>query len=126
MGERLTAELATQALTMALWRRQPNRGLLHHSDRGIQGGFNQSSQHLEFGGVGWDEDDNKVGVLPRLDGRRCIHRVALASINGRPRWPSGTASLKGSQVRTPQWRVAYRSLWAHAGFVRQVACHRSA
>jgi putative transposase len=36
MGERLTAELATQALTMALWRRKPNRGLLHHSDRGIQ------------------------------------------------------------------------------------------
>jgi putative transposase len=36
MGERLTAELATQALTMALWRRKPDRGLLHHSDRGIQ------------------------------------------------------------------------------------------
>lgn len=36
MGERLTAALATQALTMALWRRKPNRGLLHHSDRGIQ------------------------------------------------------------------------------------------
>lgn len=36
MGERLTADLATQALTMALWRRKPHRGLLHHSDRGIQ------------------------------------------------------------------------------------------
>lgn len=36
MGERLTADLATQALTMALWRRKPDRGLLHHSDRGIQ------------------------------------------------------------------------------------------
>ncbi len=36
MGERLTAELATQALTMALWRRKPASGLLHHSDRGIQ------------------------------------------------------------------------------------------
>ena len=36
MGERLTADLATQALTMALWRRKPRRGLLHHSDRGIQ------------------------------------------------------------------------------------------
>jgi putative transposase len=36
MGERLTAELATQALTMALWRRKPADGLLHHSDRGIQ------------------------------------------------------------------------------------------
>lgn len=36
MSERLTAELATQALTMALWRRKPAGGLLHHSDRGIQ------------------------------------------------------------------------------------------
>lgn len=36
MGERLTAELATQALTMALWRRKPAGALLHHSDRGIQ------------------------------------------------------------------------------------------
>lgn len=36
MGERLTAELATQALRMALWQRKPAGGLLHHSDRGIQ------------------------------------------------------------------------------------------
>ena len=26
-------------------------GLIHHSDRGSQGGFNWSSQHLDFGGV---------------------------------------------------------------------------
>ena len=45
MSERLTAELAIQALTMALWRRKPAGGLLHHSDRGIQLGFNSSSQH---------------------------------------------------------------------------------
>ncbi len=36
MGARLTADLAIQALTMALWRRTPEAGLLHHSDRGIQ------------------------------------------------------------------------------------------
>ncbi len=36
MSERLTTELATDALTMALWRRKPKEGLLHHSDRGIQ------------------------------------------------------------------------------------------
>ncbi|BAV33428.1 transposase [Sulfuricaulis limicola] len=36
MGPRLTADLATQALTMALWRRKPAKGLLHHSDRGVQ------------------------------------------------------------------------------------------
>lgn len=36
MGPRLTADVAAQALTMALWRRKPARGLLHHSDRGVQ------------------------------------------------------------------------------------------
>jgi transposase InsO family protein len=36
MGSRLTADLATTALTMALWRRKPATGLLHHSDRGVQ------------------------------------------------------------------------------------------
>ena len=36
MGPRLTADLARAALTMALWRRKPKPGLLHHSDRGVQ------------------------------------------------------------------------------------------
>lgn len=36
MGPRLTAGLAADALTMALWRRKPAKGVLHHSDRGVQ------------------------------------------------------------------------------------------
>ena len=36
MGHRLTVELAEQALTMALANRNPQAGLLHHSDRGSQ------------------------------------------------------------------------------------------
>jgi transposase InsO family protein len=32
----LEASLTTDALIMALWRRKPGRGLLHHSDRGVQ------------------------------------------------------------------------------------------
>ena len=36
MKNTLEAALATDALTMALWRRRPGRGLLHHSDRGVQ------------------------------------------------------------------------------------------
>ena len=36
MGSQLGAELASQALRMALWRRKPGAGLLHHSDRGVQ------------------------------------------------------------------------------------------
>lgn len=36
LGERLDEPLVEQALTMALTRRQPSAGLLHHSDRGSQ------------------------------------------------------------------------------------------
>jgi putative transposase len=32
----LTTQLALDALQMALWRRKPSPGLLHHSDRGVQ------------------------------------------------------------------------------------------
>ena len=34
MGQRLTVELAEQALTMAVMNRTPRAGLVHHSDRG--------------------------------------------------------------------------------------------
>lgn len=36
MKNSLEAALATDALQMALWSRRPARGLLHHSDRGVQ------------------------------------------------------------------------------------------
>jgi putative transposase len=36
MSERLTAELALSALKMAIKRRRPAKGLMHHSDRGVQ------------------------------------------------------------------------------------------
>lgn len=36
VSERLTAELARRALSMALGQRRPELGLLHHSDRGCQ------------------------------------------------------------------------------------------
>jgi putative transposase len=42
----LRTDLALDALEMAIWaRRGELEGLVHHSDRGSQGGFNWSSQH---------------------------------------------------------------------------------
>jgi hypothetical protein len=54
MREDLKADLVVDALAMAVTRRRPPAGLVHHSDRGSQGGFNWSSQHLvmEVGGDG--------------------------------------------------------------------------
>jgi putative transposase len=47
MSERITEALTLDALGLALARRRPPPGLLHHSDRGSQGGFNRSSQQSQ-------------------------------------------------------------------------------
>jgi transposase InsO family protein len=46
----MTAQLVTDALMMAVWRRGKPDALLHHSDRGSQAGLKWSSQHSEVGG----------------------------------------------------------------------------
>jgi transposase InsO family protein len=45
MGARMTTALVSQALGAAVWAKRPRPGLIHHSDRGSQGGFNRSTQH---------------------------------------------------------------------------------
>jgi transposase InsO family protein len=44
MTEHMRAELVADALQMAVARRRPEPGLIHHSDQGSQGGFKWSSQ----------------------------------------------------------------------------------
>ena len=46
MSAAMTAQLVTDALMMAIWRRGKPDALLHHSDRGSQGGFKRSSQRV--------------------------------------------------------------------------------
>jgi putative transposase len=64
----LRTDLALDALEQALWSRQRAgadlAGLVHHSDRGVQGGFNWSLQHLDGGGV----DGKAGGVDEGVDG----------------------------------------------------------
>ena len=82
--------LVTDALHQALTTRKVSEtgwdaaGLIHHSDAGSQGGFNWSSQHLDHGGVGWEEPGSscrwrrlvRVGSGLRIGRcvRRCAHR----------------------------------------------------
>lgn len=61
MGERHDAELVVASLHMAAVTRGGDvRGVIFHSDRGSEGGFNRSLQHLVLGGVD--------GQASRVDG----------------------------------------------------------
>jgi putative transposase len=70
MSDSLEAGSACEALRMALQRRQPPAGLIHHSDRGVQGGFKRSSQHLDGGACD--------GYAEATFGSGGARRVALA------------------------------------------------
>jgi hypothetical protein len=50
MRDHMRAELVCAALAMAIRQQRPGAGLIHHSDRGVQGGFKRSSQHSDVGG----------------------------------------------------------------------------
>lgn len=50
MRDHMRVELVSSALSIALRQQRPEAGLIHHSDRGVQGGFKRSSQHSEVGG----------------------------------------------------------------------------
>ena len=51
MKDTLEARLATDALTMALWRRNPSRELLCHSDRGVQYASGDYQEILRANGI---------------------------------------------------------------------------
>ena len=78
----MTTDFVLDALEQALYARQPERdgSLVHHSDRGSQGGFNWSSQHLQPGGV--------YGATRRMDEavnwqrRNAVPRGTIASARG--------------------------------------------
>jgi transposase InsO family protein len=58
ISKHIDAELALTALKQAITTRNPPPGCVHHSDRGVQGGFKWSLQHLKIGGVVWDDHED--------------------------------------------------------------------
>src|SRR5882672_10713467 len=59
MCDHLRTDLPLAALRMAISAQRPGAGLIHHSDRGVQGGFKRSSQHP---GVGGCDEHSKAAV----------------------------------------------------------------
>ncbi len=76
ISDRMKSSLAVNALNSAVARRGITgadvAGCIVHSDRGSQGGFNWSSQHLDLGGVRRDD-----GGLEQED-QRCSRGLAQA------------------------------------------------
>src|SRR5690554_7761456 len=107
MQASMTSQLVVDALMMAVWRRGKPVSLLHHSDQGSQGGFNQWLQHLNQGGVQWD--DPKDGWWDGQGDHRCARPAALKSTNGRSNSPSGDASRRACRVKTPHGCVEFHN-----------------
>ena len=61
MATHMRATLVVDALKMALARRRPGPGLIHHSDQGSQGGCKWSSQRLIEGVCDGREEKAAVG-----------------------------------------------------------------
>jgi hypothetical protein len=100
VADHMRTSLIIEALAAALVTRRPPAGVIMHSDRGTQGGFNRSSQHPDFGGVqGWRRTTGAggpamrprgfagSGVLIGRCGRRCVHPGGLI----RRGWCSGSS-----------------------------------
>jgi putative transposase len=51
MATHLRAELVVDALEMAIWRRKPAKGLIHHSDQGVQYTSLSFGKRLEEAGI---------------------------------------------------------------------------
>jgi len=51
MSDRPVADLVINALNMAVWNRQPDQGLIHHSDHGSQYSALAFSRRLEEAGI---------------------------------------------------------------------------
>ncbi len=59
MGTQLSGQLTTEALQMALRRRKPAAGLLHHSDRGVQ--YASAAYQARLQGAGIVTSMSRVG-----------------------------------------------------------------
>jgi transposase InsO family protein len=118
--------LVMDALRMALHQRGSGAdvALVHHSDRGAQGGFKRCSQHVEReelrwrsrGGVGQIGSCARLCVLPVAPGWRVV-RIGS---------DSGRRSRREWRVTGPACSPASRAWLASGGFVRVAGCDRSA
>jgi len=92
MASHRKTELVVDAVTMAVGRRGGHvPGVIHHSDRGAEGGFRGSSQHLGLEGV---VDGEEEGTAFGFD-RSAAVALARASAG---EWAAGAAAVLGADL----------------------------
>ena len=95
IDSRMTSHLAVTALNSAVARRAADgvdvAGCIVHSDRGSQGEFNRSSQHLDREVKRWEQPHGRSGSVRIED--RSRHRDGPRSRGGRTESRSGRLSL---------------------------------
>jgi transposase InsO family protein len=88
MATHLRTELVVDALEMALWRRNPDVGLIYHTDRGVQYTALSFGKRLEEAGIGSVCGSSRLGpgqrYLGELRGEFEVRTPPRASIS-RPR-----------------------------------------
>jgi putative transposase len=97
MESHLRTELVVDALQMALWRRKPAPGLIHHSDQGVQYASLSFAKRLE-----------QVGIVPSMGRVGCALDNAISE--------SFVATLKSelvSRVRFPSRQAAKTAIFEY-------------
>ena len=90
MGSRMKASLVCDALTMAIWQRQPDKGLIVHSDQGVQYASHQYRKLLN--------DNHFVGSMSK---KGCCWDNAVAE--------SFFGSLKQERVHWKNYETRYEA-----------------
>ena len=83
----IDVRLTLAALNAAIERREPPPGCVHHTDRGSQGGFKRSSQHLDGGGC----DEHSKAALGSFWADALV--LTWSTVGG---WARGAAAILGS------------------------------
>ena len=86
MEDQLRAELCERALTMAIQRRKPPRGLIQHSDRGVQ--YASSSYRAILARHGFKQSMSRKGNCLDNAPLRLLLQPPLPEIGEMALWPS--------------------------------------
>lgn len=128
VGWRVSTSLQTDfvldALEQALYDRGPAApaSLIHHSDRGSQGGFNRSLQQLCKEKLQWVFQDD-VGLIAR-GAAPSVHQVVRRRDDVNIDKRSGRRLRAGCRAGMRRSKPACRSRWARGGSARMAACRR--